>query len=102
MEIEEIAERAERGENVSAYFTGQHRVKQRVNVDFPLALLRQVDAECQLLGITRQAWTKPRWRAMSGFARLKATYGRDEILKRQVEMETHHDPQQKTSFLKAS
>jgi hypothetical protein len=58
MEIEEIAERAERGEDVSAYFTGQHRAKQRVNVDFPLNLLRQIDAECQRLGVTRQAWIK--------------------------------------------
>jgi hypothetical protein len=56
--IEEIAERAERGEDVSAYFTGQYRVKQRVNVDFPLTLLRQIDAECQRLGVTRQAWIK--------------------------------------------
>jgi hypothetical protein len=58
MEIEEIAERAERGEDVSAYFTGQHRATQRVNVDFPLNLLRQIDAECQRLGVTRQAWIK--------------------------------------------
>jgi metal-responsive CopG/Arc/MetJ family transcriptional regulator len=58
MEIEEIAERAERGEDVSSYFTGQHRAKQRVNVDFPLNLLRQIDAECQRLGVTRQAWIK--------------------------------------------
>jgi hypothetical protein len=58
VEIEEIAERAERGEDVSAYFTGQYRAKQRVNVDFPLNLLRQIDAECQRLGVTRQAWIK--------------------------------------------
>jgi len=56
--IEEIAERAERGEDVSAHFTGQYRAKQRVNVDFPLHLLRQIDAECQRLGVTRQAWIK--------------------------------------------
>jgi hypothetical protein len=54
--IEEIAERAESGEDVSTYFTGQHHAKQRVNVDFPLNLLRQIDAECQRLGVTRQAW----------------------------------------------
>jgi hypothetical protein len=58
VEIEEIAERAERGEDVSAHFTGQHRAKQCVNVDFPLNLLRQIDAECQRLGVTRQAWIK--------------------------------------------
>ena len=58
MEIEEIAERAESGEDISTHFTGQYRVKQRVNVDFPLNLLRQIDAECQRLGVTRQAWIK--------------------------------------------
>jgi hypothetical protein len=58
VEIEEIAERAERGEDVSAHFTGQYRAKQLVNVDFPLNLLRQIDAECQRLGVTRQAWIK--------------------------------------------
>ena len=56
--IEEIAERAQRGEDVSAHFTGQYTVKQRVNIDFPLALLRQIDAECQRVGVTRQAWIK--------------------------------------------
>ena len=58
VEIEEIAEHAERGEDVSAYFTGQHRAKQRVNIDFPLKLLQQIDAECERLGVTRQAWIK--------------------------------------------
>ena len=58
IEIEEIAECAEKGEDVSSYFTGQHQAKQRVNVDFPLNLLRQIDAECQRLGVTRQAWIK--------------------------------------------
>lgn len=58
LDIEEIAERAERGEDVSARFTGQHRAKQLVNIDFPLALLRQIDAECERLGVTRQAWIK--------------------------------------------
>ncbi len=56
--IEEIAKRAQKGEDVSAYFTGKHIAKQRVNVDFPLNLLQQIDAECQRLGITRQAWIK--------------------------------------------
>jgi ERCC4-related helicase len=58
IDIEKIAERAERGEDISAYFTGQHRAKQLVNVDFPLNLLRQIDAECERLGVTRQAWIK--------------------------------------------
>ncbi|MCB0359676.1 MAG: hypothetical protein KDD44_08570 [Bdellovibrionales bacterium] len=57
-DIEEIADRAERGEDVSAHFTGDHTAKQRVNVDLPLALLRQIDAECRRVGVTRQAWIK--------------------------------------------
>ena len=58
IDIETIAEQAERGEDVSAYFTNQHVAKQWVNVDFPLDLLRQIDTECQRVGITRQAWIK--------------------------------------------
>ena len=57
-EIEEIAERAERGEDISAHFTKRHVAKQRVNIDFPLELLRQIDTECQRVGVTRQAWIK--------------------------------------------
>ena len=57
-EVEVIAERAERGEDVSVYFTNRHVAKQRVNIDFPLALLRQIDAECARIGVTRQAWIK--------------------------------------------
>ena len=44
-EIEAMAERAERGEDVSAHFTNHHMAKQRVNIDFPLDLLRQIDAD---------------------------------------------------------
>ena len=57
-DIETIAEQAERGEDVSAYFTNQHVAKQWVNVDFPLDLWRQIDTECQRAGVTRQAWIK--------------------------------------------
>lgn len=56
--IEAIAERAERGEDVSGHFTNRHVAKQQVNIDFPLKLLRQIDAECTRLGVTRQAWIK--------------------------------------------
>ncbi|MBI3757159.1 MAG: hypothetical protein HY267_04200 [Deltaproteobacteria bacterium] len=58
VDIEEIAERAEKGEDVSSYFTGQHHAKQNVTVDFPLLLLQQIDAECGRLGVARQAWIK--------------------------------------------
>lgn len=57
-DIERIAEQAERGEDVSAHFTNRHEAKQRVNIDFPFALLRKIDAECQRVGVTRQAWIK--------------------------------------------
>lgn len=57
-DIEEIAERAERGEDISAHFTNRHVAKQRVNIDFPLELLQQIDTECQRVGVTRQAWIK--------------------------------------------
>ena len=57
-EIEAIADRAEQGEDVSAHFTNRHMAKQRVNIDFPLDLLRQIDAECARIGVPRQAWIK--------------------------------------------
>jgi len=57
-DIEDIAERAERGEDISAHFTKTFVAKQRVNIDFPLALLREIDAECGRIGVTRQAWIK--------------------------------------------
>ena len=57
-DIEAIAERAERGEDISAHFTKTFVAKQRVNIDFPLALLREIDAECGRIGVTRQVWIK--------------------------------------------
>jgi hypothetical protein len=42
-DIDVIVERAERGEDISAHFTQNYRAKQRVNIDFPLALLRDID-----------------------------------------------------------
>ncbi len=42
----EHAERAERGEDISAHFTQNYGAKQQVNIDSPLALLREIDAEC--------------------------------------------------------
>ncbi len=57
-DIEEIAERAERGEDISAFFTGGYTVRQYVRIDFPLTLLQSIDAECRQVGVTRQAWIK--------------------------------------------
>lgn len=56
--LEEIARQAEEGQDVSEYFRGSFQAKQRVNIDFPLELLNQIDSECQRLGISRQAWIK--------------------------------------------
>jgi hypothetical protein len=56
--IEEIAEKAQSGQDVSKFFTAQHTAKQRVNIDFPLELLRTIDSECKRIGITRQGWVK--------------------------------------------
>ena len=36
------------------------RAVQRVNVDFPLDLLREIDQEARRLGVTRQAFIKVR------------------------------------------
>lgn len=57
-DIEEIAECAERGEDIAKHFSNEHVAKQRVNIDFPLILLRQIDAECRRVGVARQAWIK--------------------------------------------
>ena len=51
--VEDIAEIAEK-----AYFTGDFVAKQRVNIDFPVELLKLIDAECRRIGITRQGWVK--------------------------------------------
>ncbi len=58
LNIEEIADQAEQGHDVSEHFTGQHSAKQFVSIDFPLELLRAIDAECKLVGGARQAWIK--------------------------------------------
>ena len=56
--IEEIAERAEKGLDISEHFTGQHSVKKFVSIDFPLELLHAIDTECRQIGVSRQAWIK--------------------------------------------
>jgi hypothetical protein len=58
LSIEEIAERAEKGFDVSEHFSGQHLAKQFVSIDFPLELLHAIDTECRQVGVTRQAWIK--------------------------------------------
>jgi predicted DNA binding CopG/RHH family protein len=55
-DIEEIAQQAHLGEDVSEHFTGHFQVKQQININFSLELLRNIDAECQLQKMNRQDW----------------------------------------------
>lgn len=57
-DIDEIAEQAEQGHDVSEHFTNQPVVKQFISIDFPLELLQAIDHECRQIGVTRQAWIK--------------------------------------------
>jgi hypothetical protein len=59
--VDEIAEMATRGEDVSAYFTNKFTVVRpvrRVNVDLTQGMLRQLDARAARLNISRQAVIK--------------------------------------------
>lgn len=58
---DEIAEMADRGENVSRFFTGKGKMMppiQRVNVDFTAPMLSELDDEARALNISRQAVIK--------------------------------------------
>lgn len=63
---EMIARAAERGEEVTRYFAGKGRMMpplprpeiQRVNVDFTVEMLQELDAEARRLNISRQAVIK--------------------------------------------
>lgn len=66
MTADEIASAAERGEDVTKYFSGKGRGMpgfprediQRVNVDFTAEVLNELDAEAKRLNISRQAVIK--------------------------------------------
>jgi hypothetical protein len=58
---ESIARRAERGEDVSRFFTNQGKMMrpiQRVNVDFTAPMLEELDRTAAELNISRQAVIK--------------------------------------------
>jgi len=62
---EQFDELADSGADISAYMDDERstrpgRVVQRVNVDFPIDLLRAIDADARRIGVTRQAWIKMR------------------------------------------
>ena len=62
VDAEEIAETADQGQDISAYFTNQFKVVrpavQRVNVDFTMPMLKELDREAATLNISRQAVIK--------------------------------------------
>ena len=68
-DIEAIAERAEAGEDISEHFTGQFSAKQQASIDFPLSLLKAIDAECRRVGVTRQLGS--RWLVTKGYGKFK-------------------------------
>ena len=58
---DEIAEKASRGEDISAYFTNDFtmvRPTRRVNVDLTPGMLRELDQRAARLNISRQAVIK--------------------------------------------
>ena len=58
---ESIARLAERGKDVSRYFTNRGRMMppiQRVNVDFTADMLRELDQAASALNVSRQAVIK--------------------------------------------
>ncbi len=58
---DEIAEKAMSGEDISQFFTNKGEMKpavQRVNVDFGLDMLKELDAIAKELNISRQAVIK--------------------------------------------
>ena len=58
---DEIAEMAERGEDISKYFSNKGKIKypvQRVNVDFNIIMLKELDDIANELNISRQALIK--------------------------------------------
>lgn len=58
---DEIAELADRGDDISRFFTNSGKMMppiQRVNVDFALPMLQESDEEARQLNISRQAVIK--------------------------------------------
>jgi hypothetical protein len=58
---EDIAEMADRGEDISRFFTNTGKMMppiQRVNVDFALPMLQELDSAARELNISRQAVIK--------------------------------------------
>jgi Ribbon-helix-helix protein, copG family len=61
LSAEEVADKATRGEDISAYFTNKFTVVRpvrRVNVDLTAGMLRKLDERAARLNISRQAVIK--------------------------------------------
>ena len=61
LSADEIAEKASRGEDISAYFTNKFTVVRpvrRVNVDLTQGMLRELDERAARLNVSRQAVIK--------------------------------------------
>lgn len=58
LDAEQIAEMADRGEDISSHFTNSFTVVRRVNVDFTAPMLRELDQEATMLNVSRQAVIK--------------------------------------------
>lgn len=61
MTADEIAELADKGEDISRFFTNTGKMMppiQRVNVDFALPMLKELDQAAMELNISRQAVIK--------------------------------------------
>ncbi len=61
LSADQIAELADKGENVSRFFTGKGKMMppiQRVNVDFTAPMLNELDNEARALNVSRQAVIK--------------------------------------------
>jgi hypothetical protein len=61
LSADEIAEKASRGEDISAYFTNKFTVVRpvrRVNVDLSQGMLRELDQRAARLNVSRQAVIK--------------------------------------------
>jgi len=61
LSADKIAELADRGEDISRFFTGKGKMMppiQRVNVDFALPMLQELDNAARELNISRQAVIK--------------------------------------------
>lgn len=55
-DIEDIAQQAHAGIDISEHFTGQFQAKQNIDVVLPVDLLKLIDSECKRQNISRKDW----------------------------------------------